>query len=67
MNERLFLCNNDFAKVSWSPFTCDVAVFSPPYKTSDGYTPQLMKNVGVVLRRVMMKDSWAFMVFGQLS
>jgi hypothetical protein len=47
--------------------SCDMSVFSPPYKTCDGYTPELMLSLGKTLGRVMRPASLAFMNFGQLQ
>jgi hypothetical protein len=45
----------------------DVAIFSPPYKQSDGFSAHLMKAIGKLLSRALKPGGWAFMNFGQLS
>lgn len=45
----------------------DVAVFSPPYKTQDGYTPRLMRRLGALLQRVMKPGGRVYLNFGQLK
>lgn len=46
--------------------TFDCAVFSPPYKTKDGYSSSLMAALGRLLARVMKPSTRMFMDFGQL-
>lgn len=47
--------------------SCDIAVFSPPYKESDGYSAALMYGLGRNLDRIMKPGSRIFMNFGQLK
>lgn len=42
----------------------DLALFSPPYFLVDGWSPQLMRDVGTVLGKVLKPGGRAFMVFG---
>lgn len=48
------------------PASCDVAVFSPPYKKADGYSNELMTAVGELVARTLDTGSWCFMNFAQL-
>lgn len=45
----------------------DVAVFSPPYKVQDGYTPKLMRCLGELLQRIMKVGGRVYLNFGQLK
>lgn len=47
--------------------SCDVAVFSPPYKRAEGHSEQLMNDLGRVLAHVLKPGGIAFMNFGQLK
>lgn len=46
--------------------SCNVAVFSPPYKKSDGYSNELMSAVGELVKHALVPGSWCFMNFAQL-
>lgn len=46
--------------------SCDVSVFSPPYKKADGYSDNLMFELGRVLVRVMKPGGRVFLNFGFL-
>lgn len=47
--------------------SCDLVVTSPPYFMRDGYTDDLMLELGSVIGRVLKPGARAYMVFGQIS
>lgn len=46
--------------------TIDLAITSPPYKDSDGYTESLIENVCTELYRILTPNSLFFLNFGHL-
>lgn len=45
----------------------DLAWFSPPYKTKDGYSEELMERLGAFLQSLLADDATIVMNFGQLK
>lgn len=64
---RLFLGDSRDVLRAIPADSVDLIITSPPYKDSDGYTPELMREVFQEAFRVLKRGSLLFMNFGHLA
>ncbi len=68
MSTTLFVADLRSASCDQIPGnSVDFIVTSPPYKPEDGYSTELMRNLGAVTGRVLRDDGRVFLNFGQLK
>jgi site-specific DNA-methyltransferase (adenine-specific) len=63
----VFLDDNRKVLPTLSAESVDLCITSPPYKNSDGYSPELIHDVFSEVYRVQKKDTLLFFNFGHLA